>query len=131
MAISNQRLLGVGDGRVRFAYRDYADHYRRKELSLPATEFLRRFLQHVVPTGFMRIRHYGLTANCQRAAKLARCRELLGHSPPPPAPDPADRPAPSRDTDSSDCESARCPACGGLLRVIEILVPTPVRYDTS
>jgi hypothetical protein len=136
VAISNQRLLAVGDGRVRFAYRDYANHYQRKELSLPATEFLRRFLQHVVPTGFMRIRHYGLTANCQRAAKLARCRELLGHSPPPPAPDPADRATPAGATpagaaDDADSGTARCPACGGVLRVIEILVPSPVQYDTS
>jgi putative transposase len=131
VAISNQRLLAVGDGTVRFAYHDYADHHQRKELSLPAVEFLRRFLQHVVPTGFMRIRHYGLTANCQCAAKLARCRELLGHSPAPPAPDPVDCAPRPGDADGSDSESARCPACGGVLRVIDILVPTPLRWDTS
>ena len=77
VAISNRRILSVANGVVCFEYRDYADHNQRKQMSLPATEFLRRFLQHVVPKGFMRIRHYGIAANCRRRQKLARCRELL------------------------------------------------------
>jgi hypothetical protein len=129
VAISNPRLLSVTNGVVRFAYRDSADHDQRKEMALPATEFLRRFLQHVVPTGFMRIRHCGLTANCRRTAKLARCRELLGHSEP--APDTADPPTRTIGVDGADSDTQRCPACGGLLRVIEIIVPTPLRYHTS
>lgn len=88
VAISNRRILSLEGGLVRFAYRDYADHHRRKEMSLPASEFLRRFLQHVVPKGLMRIRHYGVTANCRRQEKLGRCRELLGHVQPAPAADP-------------------------------------------
>ena len=78
VAITNQRRLSVAHGVVRFAYRDSAAPNARTALSLPATEFLRRFPLHVVPKGFMRIRHYGITANRCREAKLARCRELLG-----------------------------------------------------
>jgi len=59
VAISNHRLRFVGDGSVRFLWKDYTDHTAHKELTLPAAEFLRRFLLHVVPRGFMRIRHYG------------------------------------------------------------------------
>jgi Putative transposase/Transposase zinc-binding domain len=67
VAISNERLLGLDDGVVRFAYRDRAHGNRRKTLSLPATQFLGRFLLHVLPTGFTRIRHYGLLANRNKA----------------------------------------------------------------
>jgi Putative transposase len=75
---SGRRVLSVGDGAVRFQYRDYADHKHSKEMTLPAAELLRRFLLHVVPRGFMRIRHYGATANHHRERKLTRAREL-GH----------------------------------------------------
>ena len=77
VAISNSRLLSVQNDRVHFQFKDYADGMKPKTTSLEATEFIRRFLMHVVPNGFMRIRHYGLTANCHRKVKLARCRELL------------------------------------------------------
>ncbi len=128
VAISNQRILSVANGVVRFEYRDYADHDARKELPLPAPEFLRRFLLHVVPKGFMRIRHYGITANRRRQQKLARCRELLGTTPAPPATSlrPADAhtaPATPEDT------TPRCPRCGASLRIIELLPPQPP--DTS
>jgi Putative transposase/Transposase zinc-binding domain len=124
VAISNQRLVSIGHGVVRFEYHDYADPDVRKELPLPATEFLRRFLLHVVPKGFMRIRHYGITANARRQKKLARCRELLGTTPAPPLPVGADTaPAAPHDT------TPRCPHCGALLRIIEILPPQP--HDTS
>ena len=117
MAISNRRLRFAGDGKVRFTYRDYAAHAQDKELTLPAPEFLRRFLLHVVPRGFMRIRHYGLTANCQRGKQLRRCRQLLGigeaaHTPTDPA-------APT-----ADSAPKVCPHCGGRLRVVAILPPT-------
>ena len=125
VAIANQRLLSVANGVVRFAYRDSADHDQPKEMALPAPEFLRRFLLHVVPKGFMRIRHYGITANCQRTTQLERCREILA---PPAAPPVAE----SATVAAADVDAAiRCPACGGLMRVIEILAPTPAGYDTS
>jgi hypothetical protein len=63
---------------VTFAYKDYKHAQRQKVLTLSADEFLRRFLMHVLPDGFQRIRHYGLLGNRHRAEKLARCRELLG-----------------------------------------------------
>lgn len=130
VAISNRRLRFVGDGVVRFVYKDYSDANRTKEMTLQAEEFLRRFLLHVVPRGFMRIRHYGITANRQRARKLARCRELLdpGHGEHPP-PAPVD--ARDRDPRGVDLQTATkaCPLCGGTLRIIEVLSPPP--HDTS
>jgi hypothetical protein len=130
VAISNRRLRFVGEGAVRFAYKDYSDGTRTKEMTLQAEEFLRRFLLHVVPRGFMRIRHYGITANRQRAQKLARCRELL-HTSDTEHPRPA--PVDGRDSDPRgvDLQAAAksCPLCGGTLRVIEVLSPPP--HDTS
>jgi hypothetical protein len=77
VAISNARLLDMNDGRVSFRYKDYADANKQKTMTLTADEFLRRFVQHVLPKGFVKVRHYGLLANRQRAARLAECRRLL------------------------------------------------------
>jgi hypothetical protein len=77
VAISNARLLELRDGRVTFAYKDYADAHRHKTMTLDADEFLRRFVQHVLPRSFVKVRHYGLLANAQREARLAICRRLL------------------------------------------------------
>jgi len=77
VAISNARLLDLRDGRVTFRYKDYADDQRQKTMTLTAEEFLRRFVQHVLPKGFVKIRHYGLLANAHRAARLQVCRRLL------------------------------------------------------
>jgi hypothetical protein len=82
VALSNDRLVDHRDGRVRFRWKDYADHDRAKVMTLEADEFLRRFLLHVVPRGFMRIRHFGLLANRTRRAAITRCRALLGQPPP-------------------------------------------------
>jgi hypothetical protein len=78
VAIGNRRLVGMTDGRVRFRYKDYAESGKQRTMELEATEFLRRFLLHVLPTGFVRIRHYGLLSNRHRREKLAVCRKLLG-----------------------------------------------------
>ena len=145
VAIANSRLRHVGGGVVRFRYRDYADHHAEKEMTLPAEEFLRRFLLHVLPRGFMRIRHYGILANCQRDPKLTRCRELLrGPAGPSPASQTeADPAAPTGAMDPAARPPAPpallCPTCGGPLRVVEIIPPArregPLRpavpYDTS
>ncbi len=73
-----QRTLPGFDGqRVRFKYKDYRDNDQIKIMPLEANEFLRRFLLHIPPSGFMCIRHYGLLANRYKAVKLARCREIL------------------------------------------------------
>ena len=77
VAISNSRLLELRDGRVTFRYKDYADDHRHKTMTLDADEFLRRFVQHVLPSGFVKVRHYGLLANRHRVARLAVCRRLL------------------------------------------------------
>jgi hypothetical protein len=78
VAISNCRLRDCRKGRVRYTYRDRQDGDRQKVDELPAQEFLRRFLQHVLPDGFCRIRHYGLLANCVKRRRLAECHRLLG-----------------------------------------------------
>lgn len=128
VAIANRRIQFIGDGVVRFAYRDYADHSRTKEMTLAATEFLRRFLLHVVPKGFMRIRHYGLTANCRRGRKLARCRELLGSTTPTPPGTPPLAAAAGTAAALSE-NTRRCPHCGAPLHILDILPPQPP--DTS
>ena len=78
VAISNARLLDFEDGMVRFRYKDYAHGNRKRVMTLSALEFVRRLSLHVLPTGFMRIRHYGIQANRHRHEKLALCRQLLG-----------------------------------------------------
>jgi Putative transposase/Transposase zinc-binding domain len=77
VAISNNRLLDFTDGTVTFQWKDYRHESRNKVMRLDAQEFVRRFLLHVLPTGFQRIRHYGLLANCHRQAKLEQSRNLL------------------------------------------------------
>ena len=77
VAISNHRLVSLDEGRVTFRYQDYADAQRQKTMTLAAEEFLRRFVQHVLPAGFVKTRHYGLLANRSRDDKLRACRRLL------------------------------------------------------
>ena len=85
VAISNSRLLHVGAAGVRFRWRDSARGNRPRTMTLPGVEFLRRFLLHVLPRGFPRIRHYGLLGNRSRATKLAVCRlQLAAPMPLPP-----------------------------------------------
>jgi Putative transposase/Transposase zinc-binding domain len=77
VAISNHRLVDVSAGQVTFRYKDYATDQRQRTLTLTADEFLRRFVQHVLPKHFVKIRHYGLLANRQRTQRLHQCRRLL------------------------------------------------------
>jgi hypothetical protein len=81
VAISNDRLMSLEDGHVFFRWKDYADEHRTKIMRVTADEFLRRFLLHVLPKRFVRIRHYGLLASRNVATRLQRCRELLGQPP--------------------------------------------------
>jgi hypothetical protein len=128
VALANSRLLQISDQEVVFTYKDYADGSRRKTLSLEPEEFIRRFLLHTLPKGFVRIRRYGLLANGQRETLLARCRAVLGTGAQAEAashlqPEPGD--PPSNESPGHDPQSRLCPACGkGRLRVIEIL-PRP------
>jgi hypothetical protein len=77
VALSNWRLVDCGDGKVTFTYKDYASGGKGKRMTLSAEEFLRRFLQHVLPQKFVKVRHYGLLANSQRKTKMELCRKLL------------------------------------------------------
>jgi hypothetical protein len=111
VALANSRLIFVGDGVVRFRYTDYAAGGTAKVMELPAAEFLRRFLLHVVPPGFMRIRHYGLLANRTRQEKLTRARQLLAIVATTPLLSLGTEPAP--DTPRALIPAARCPHCAG------------------
>ena len=133
VAISNRRLVAIDDTHVSFRWKDYCDNgrSRSKVMRLAPSEFMRRFLLHVLPDGFHRIRHYGLFANGHRAEKLALCRKLLDMPP-------ATTDEHGNDGDHKD-EPSPCPCCGGPMKVIETFergqVPrthvTILRYDTS
>lgn len=129
VAISNRRLLGMENDQVSFEYKDYRDDAKSKVMQLSAEEFIHRWLQHVVPEGFQRIRYYGLMANCHRARHLELCRQLLAT----PASEllPSIRQCQDFDRSLRDRQRQRlCPNCGiGVLVVIQQLAP--VRQDSS
>ncbi len=133
VAISNDRLVSLAEGVVRFRWKDYAFGNRIKTMALPAAEFLSRFLRHVLPGGFVRIRHFGLLANRGHAAKLARCRELLAAAAPeaPATPEPVA----ALMLRLTGVDLTRCPVCRmGRLHVVGLLRPgaRPVPgWDTS
>ena len=113
VAISNTRLIKAERNTVTFKIKDYRidSPGRYKTMTLKAHEFIRRFLSHVLPKGFHRIRHYGLLANGNRAANVQKARELIGG----PAP-----PKPEQQTEPID---RSCPCCGGQMIVIETFQP--------
>jgi hypothetical protein len=119
VAISNRRLVALDDNTVTFTWKDYRakGRTRHKLMTLAADEFIRRFLLHVLPQGFHRIRHYGLFANGGRVENLARARELLGQPPP------QDRIEPVSETEQPPSLAQPCPCCGGLMIVIETFEP--------
>jgi len=138
VAISNNRLLSLADGKVQFRFKDYADSQKNKALTVNAPEFIRRFLLHVLPARFVRIRHYGLMGGRNVHTKLSRSRELLMLN----APQPAEPPrAPMDALGWSDrllaltgVDVFACPLCGGRLvrSAISYLVPTlAILADTS
>jgi len=133
VAIANSRLLTFQDGRVSFRWKDYRHHDRQRVMTLDAGEFIRRFLLHVLPAGFHRIRHYGFLANGHRAAKLSLCRRIL------------DVPTAPATGNTGECFDdganrhqedgfRRCPCCGGHMAILG-LIPRPARQshpiDTS
>ncbi len=124
VALSNERLVAFDGQRVRFRWRDYAHGDRLKVLSLEAQEFMRRFLLHVLPKGFMRIRHYGLIANRGKAAKLAAARTALNQ----PAPLAASQPETVAEfwKRITGMDLARCPQCHlGTLQLVAVLQRAP------
>ena len=110
MAIANHRLLAIGNGLVRFRWRDYRRGGKRKEMTLTATEFIRRFLLHTLPPKFHKIRYFGFLAACHRRKRLRLCRELLGMPEPPPAAPPPD--FLERYRQLTGRSLLECPACG-------------------
>jgi hypothetical protein len=126
IALSNDRLAGFDHGIVRLRVKDYADRGRLKTLALPVDEFLRRFLLHVLPSGFVRVRHYGLLANRGRHPRLQRCRELLGLPAPPAAPTTAESVVDLL-LRVAALDLARCPVCHhGRLHLTGLLTPRPL-----
>jgi hypothetical protein len=135
VAISNNRLRDIDDGNVRFTWRDYRHHHQQKVMTLSADEFIRRFLLHVLPQGFHRIRYYGLLGNRHRAQKLACCRRLLGMTLPEPAQPQEQQDYRARYQELTGDPLTQCPICRhGRMIIIETFhgtaTPPPVR-DTS
>ena len=130
VAISNQRLRTLEDGKVTFDWKDYRDDNRNKTMTLEAGEFIRRFLLHALPPRFQRIRHYGFLANVHRRHNLALCRQLLTTDPTQLLPE-----IPPADPDEVILEKPKlCPVCrvGLLIRIQRLLpVPRPAGVDSS
>ena len=118
VAISNHRITRVADGNVTFRWKDYAQQGKQKLMTLTAEEFLRRFLLHTLPRGFVRIRFCGFLANRRRGTALPLCLALLTAEPPPAPSVASTAPAPCL---------WRCPCCGGPMAVIEKLTARQIR----
>jgi hypothetical protein len=120
VAISNHRLVSFSDGQVTFRWRDSAHHHEQKLLTLSLDEFLRRFLLHILPKGFVRIRNFGFLANRKRATLLPLCLQSLGSQQQPQAEQHA--------SSTEDCPALwRCPKCGGPMKVIERLTAAKIQ----
>jgi hypothetical protein len=120
VAISNHRLVSLTDGQVTFRWRDSAHHNEQKLLPLSLDEFLCRFLLHILPKGFVRIRNFGFLANRKRATLLPLCFQLLGSEQQPQAEQHA--------SSTEDCPDLwRCPKCGGPMKVIERLTAAEIQ----
>src|SRR6266403_6354320 len=121
IAIANSRLIAFDGERVTFKWKDYRakGDARYKLMTLDADEFIRRFLIHVLPDGFHRIRHYGLFANASRAANIALARQLLAVPDPTPSSRASDHAKNGRDDE--DCNA--CPCCGGRMIIVEAFEP--------
>src|SRR5437870_2588635 len=132
VALSNDRILKVQNGEVTFTYRDRKDKDRLKTMTLDAEEFIRRFLLHVLPDGFMRVRHFGFLANRSKKQTLTQCRKLLGANP-------ASLQSPSESAKDlllriTGIDLSRCPSChNGTMIVVAELPPISrsPRWDSS
>ena len=123
IAISNHRIVKLEDDKVSFKWRDYADNNERKIMTLGADEFIRRFLLHVLPDRFVKIRHYGLLGNRCRKKKLDRCRELLACADPKKTEEKGET---WQETllRLAGVDVSKCPSCGErTMRTVEIIQP--------
>jgi hypothetical protein len=141
VAISNSRLIAADATGVTFRYKDYRikGPGRYKTMTLKPDEFIRRFLMHVLPNEFHRIRHYGLLASGTKAATIVRARELIAAAAPAQT---AHQPQPPDSAAATDKPTYPCPCCGGRMNIIETCKrgatpqyrpppPTAIRIDTS
>jgi hypothetical protein len=113
VAISNSRLVALSEGSLTFRWRDSTHGNKKRLMTLPVDEFLRRFLLHLLPRGFVRIRNFGFLANRQRATLLPLCFRLL---------QPSDPPAANATSPALPIHSLwQCPLCGGIMQVVERL----------
>jgi hypothetical protein len=122
VAISNHRLLSFEDDRVTFQWKDYAHGNKKRKMTVSTDEFVRRFLLHVLPRGFIRIRHFGLLASRCRAQLVPLCRQLLAETPRPHSPTPVAASSPALWS---------CPSCGGPMMVVERLSPQQIRLRSA
>jgi hypothetical protein len=121
VAISNHRLVALVEGKVTFRWRDSAHKNKKRQMTLPVDEFLRRFLLHVLPPGFVRIRHFGILSTRSRSALLLLSRQLIEADPPPNAPSDALKMSVQHDG------LWKCPQCGGPMLLLERLTAAQLR----
>jgi hypothetical protein len=132
VALSNDRILQVENGEVTLSYRDRKDGDRKKTMALAAQEFIRRFLLHVLPDGFMRIRHFGFLANRSKKQALAQCRNLLKFDPA--LPQRSDQSAKDLLRKLTGVDLSRCPCChqGTMLTIADLPARSSFpRWDSS
>ena len=135
IALSNNRILDGENDRVTFTYRDRKDDYKLKEETIEAHEFIRRFLIHTLPSGFMKIRHYGFLANRSKKDNLIRIRQLLGMNPE--LPERIEKKYQELMLELTGTDITKCPECKkGTMRIVERLKPLyekakSVKFDTS
>jgi hypothetical protein len=129
VALSNDRILSVHNGQVTFSFRDRRDEDRKKTMTLDAHEFIRRFLLHVLPDGFMRVRHLGFLANRAKKHALPRCRELLGLNPN--LPEIPKRSPQELMLEFTGIDLSRCPSCRQGTMTIVAELPKLSSWDSS
>ena len=128
VAISNHRIVNVTSDGVTFRWKDYRHNGRHRTMTLAPEEFLRRFLHHVLPKGFPRIRYFGWMANRKRAVMLNLCRRLLGQAP-----------TPETDSPPAPPSTSACPLCRATMRIVEhftalqlaVIAPKPAIFDST
>ena len=123
VAISNHRLISLADGEVTFRWKDYAHGNKKRKMTVTAEEFLRRFLLHVLPRGFVRIRHFGFLAAPRRRESIAVCRHVLAQAP-------RQRP-PAQDRTALSPGTWPCPCCGGAMIIVEKLTAQQIHSRSS
>jgi Putative transposase/Transposase zinc-binding domain len=124
VAISNHRLVVLADGKVTFRWRDSAHKNKKRLITMPVEEFLRRFLLHLLPRGFVRIRNFGFLANRHRAMLLPLCSQLLNSA------QQSSSSTPPSPNDAGTLSFWTCPLCGGPMRVIEMLTVARIQFHS-